>query len=329
MNPHTVSSAPLESRWRTLGTNALLLVDPGPDTPTEGALAFGRVAADAEIDIIDRTCSRFREDSELNRLNARAGHAVVLSPTLADALSVALRAAELTDGRVDPTIGGELRALGYDRDFSSVPPDGPALSINIAAEHRWRAIAFDRRRATVCVPAGVELDFGATAKALAADRAASAAATATGRGVLVSLGGDIAIAGPAPDGGWSVRIADDHAADPDAPGVSVAIRSGGLATSSTTVRRWRRGGEERHHVIDPATGQPADGPWRTVSVAAATCVDANLASTAAIVMGATAPDWLAAQGLPARLVAHDGAVVVVGGWPADDGGRDSDARIAP
>jgi thiamine biosynthesis lipoprotein len=133
----------------------------------------------------------------------------------------------------------------------------------------------------------------------------------------VSLGGDIAVAGPAPVGGWTIRITDDHAAGPDAPGVDVTIVSGGLATSSTTVRRWRRGSEERHHVLDPSTGLPARGPWRTVSVAAGSCVDANLATTAAIVMGDRAPAWLTDQHLPARLVTHAGDVVVVGGWPDD------------
>jgi thiamine biosynthesis lipoprotein ApbE len=304
-------TTPACSRWRVLGTNALLVTD------DPQALDAARDAADAEIDAIDRACSRFRDDSELTLLNAEAGRPVTVSPTLADALGVALRAAEITDGRVDPTVGADLRMLGYDRDFAAVPPDGPALPIHLGPRGGWHAIAFDRATATVCVPSGVELDFGATAKALAADRAARAATDATGAGVLVSLGGDIAVAGQAPAEGWSVHVTDDHAAGPDAPGVDVAIFSGGLATSSTTVRRWRRGDQEHHHVVDPSTGRPADGPWRTVTVAAGTCVDANLASTASIVMGDGAPAWLQAEGLPSRLVAHDGTVVTVAGWPQD------------
>jgi len=300
------------SRWRVLGTNALLLTD------DPQALATARQAADAEIDTIDMTCSRFRVDSELSCLNAKAGRPVAISPVLAEALAVALRAAELTGGRVDPTVGADLRLLGYDRDFASVPTDGPALPIHLGPRGGWQSIAFDRVDATVCVPAGVELDFGATAKALAADRAAHAAAEAIGAGVLISLGGDIAVAGEAPAEGWSVLVTDNHAADLDAPGVNVAIFSGGVATSSTTVRRWRRGGEDNHHVINPATGQPTRGPWRTVTVAAATCVDANIASTASIVMGREAPGWLRGERLPSRLVAHDGTVVTVAGWPQDD-----------
>ena len=112
-----------------------------------------------------------------------------------------------------------------------------------------------------------------------------------------------------------MRVTDDHAAGPDEPGETVAIDSGGLATSSTTVRRWTRGDRSLHHVVDPATGEPATGCWRTVSVAASTCVDANIATTAAIVRGASAVEWLAARRLPTRLVHADGRVVRVGGWP--------------
>jgi thiamine biosynthesis lipoprotein len=163
----------------------------------------------------------------------------------------------------------------------------------------------------------VELDLGATAKALAADRAARVASACVDAGVLVSLGGDIAVCGTHPSGGWPIRVSDDHAAHPDAPGAAVAITAGGLATSSTTVRRWRRAGQALHHILDPRTGLPAPVVWRTVSVAAGSCLDANIATTAAIVRGASAPRWLAGLGLPARLVALDGTVLRVGAWPEE------------
>jgi thiamine biosynthesis lipoprotein len=168
------------------------------------------------------------------------------------------------------------------------------------------------------VPRGVRLDLGATAKALAADRAAEGALRAArARGVLVNLGGDIATAGRPVPGGWAVRVADSHRAGPGEPGQDVQLETGGLSTSSTTVRRWRRRGAAAHHIIDPATGAPAAEHWRTVSVAAATCVDANVASTAALVLGPAAPDWLESARLPARLVRADGAIVVTAGWPAE------------
>jgi thiamine biosynthesis lipoprotein len=190
--------------------------------------------------------------------------------------------------------------------------------VSVGAVPGWQTISIDRRAGTVRRPAGVELDLGATAKALCADRAARAAAQATGSGILVSLGGDIAVAGDSPVDGWRVRVAEDHAAGVDAPGQTVLISSGGLATSSTTVRRWARGERQLHHLIDPATGQPAPGYWRTVTVAAGSCVDANIASTAAVILGPQARPWLEEHGLPARLVATNGGVSLVGGWPVDD-----------
>ena len=181
----------------------------------------------------------------------------------------------------------------------------------------WQALQFDAARRALRLPRGVELDLGSTGKALAADLAADAALRASGGGgVLVSLGGDISVAGTPPEGGWNVLVTDDSHSPLDGPGESIAIRDGAVATSSTTVRRWTSGGVEMHHILDPRTGRPAESPWRTVSVAAATCVDANIAATAALIRGADAPEWLAGCGLAARLVTEDGAVARIGGWPA-------------
>jgi thiamine biosynthesis lipoprotein len=178
-------------------------------------------------------------------------------------------------------------------------------------------VLLDRDHLRARLTGGAQLDLGATAKAWAADRCAEVIAAQLGCGVLVSLGGDIAVAGPGPAGGWRIRVTDDHAAGPDAPGQTVAITSGGLATSSTTVRAWARDGQRMHHIVDPATGQPARGCWRTVSVAAGSCVDANAASTAAIVLGAAAVAWLRDRSLPARLVREDGLVETTADWPHD------------
>jgi thiamine biosynthesis lipoprotein len=134
--------------------------------------------------------------------------------------------------------------------------------------------------------------------------------------VLVGLCGDIAVAGAAPPGGWGIRVTDDHRRGGD-PGQTVAIETGGLATSSVAVRRAGNGQDSLSHLIDPGSGLPLDGPWRTVSVTAASCVDANIASTAAIVLGDEAIDWLEANKLPARLVSIDGRVSYVAGWPQD------------
>jgi FAD:protein FMN transferase len=289
-----------------LGTTAVLVV-----TDPSGLPAASDVL-DTELAALDAACSRFRPDSEITRLHAQRGTTVPVGPLLAEAVTVALRAAELTNGVVDPTVGAAVRTLGYDRDFADVPRDsGPVVPTGPVPG--WWRLGWDADACSLLVPHGVWLDLGATAKALAADRVAARAAAAAGCGVLVALGGDVALGGSPPDGGWQVGVGDDHTAGPD---VTVSLTQGGLATSGTTRRRWRRGGRTVHHIVDPRTGDVAASCWRTATVAAASCVAANTASTAAVVMGPPAVAWLAGCGLPARLVAEDGVVTEVAGWPA-------------
>ncbi len=291
------------------------------------ALAAARTLVEHELAAIDRTCSRFRADSDLARVNGAGGRPVSVDPLLIEALRVALRAAELTDGDVDPTLGVALELAGYDRDWrllappdiSSSPPGIPLRRPHIRATVRagWQTVELDAERLTIRIPAPLRLDLGATAKALAADRAARAAARATGAGVLVSLGGDLSTFGAAPDGGWRVHVTDDHRSTHQAPGQTVTLASGGLATSSTVTRRWSHEGRDNHHIIDPQTHKPVAETWRTASVAAADCVDANIASTAALVRAKGAPAWLEEQGLPARLVDISGRVLTLGEWPVE------------
>jgi thiamine biosynthesis lipoprotein len=295
-----------------LGTSAAVTVLDARCLPA--ALAI----VEDELRRIDEACSRFRDDSELVLLNRSAGVPFAASPLLLEAIVVALYAAARTDGDVDPTIGRSLGALGWDSDFTVVVTRrGETPRLRMVPAAGWQRIRIDRREGTVRVPAGVEIDLGATAKALAADRCARLVHTATGSSTLVSLGGDIAVAGAAPAGGWPILVTDDHRSDATAEGQTIAIAAGGLATSSTTVRRWRAGGREAHHIVDPRSGAPAGEVWRTVSVAARSCVDANTASTSAIVRGEGAIAWLERAGLPARLVRPDGTTVRTGGWPAE------------
>ena len=278
-------------------------------------LAAAKAAVDEVVAAIDAAASRFRADSELSRLNAAPGRAIKVSALLARAIDEALRGARITDGAVDPTVGTAVRLAGYDVDFASLAPEGDPLTLVAHQVPSWRAVEMNVPSLTVMVPRGVELDLGATAKALASDLSAQAAARVTGAGVLVSLGGDIAVAGEPPPGGWSIQASEDSGAELSDTEETVSIRSGGLATSGTTVRRWVRGGKVLHHIIDPATGLPASTCWRTATVAAGTCVDANIASTAAIVLGERAPAWLESHRMAARLVAVDGSITRVAGWP--------------
>jgi thiamine biosynthesis lipoprotein ApbE len=306
--------------WRALGTQIRLVVT------DSWCLDQARSMLEADLAAVDLACSRFRADSEICGLHG--GPSQQVSPLLAEAIAVALRAAELTDGDVDPTVGAAMSAIGYDRDFETIPRTGPSLpttastgeagAVTVRTVPGWREVRLEGRMLTM--PEGVRLDLGATAKAWAADRSAARIAPQVGCGVLVSLGGDIAVAGPPPEGGWRIRVQDVTGSPddpPDGPYALVAIADGGLATSSTAARRWQRGGDVLHHILDPRTGLPAEPVWRTVSVAAASCADANAASTAAVIRGRRALGWLASLGLPSRLVDNTGVVFTVAGWPQE------------
>jgi thiamine biosynthesis lipoprotein len=230
---------------------------------------------------------------------------------LAQLVSAALDAAASTAGAVDPTIGRSMHAIGYDRDIAAIETDGPAARTGVQARD-WRDVRVDREVGLLTVPVGTALDLGATAKAYTADFAARVISRRYGVAVLVELGGDIAVAGDRPNG-WQIRVAEREGAH----GQIVTIHRGGLTTSTTTIRRWTRGDESVHHIIDPRTGRPAEGPWRTASVYAESALAANTASTAAIVLAADADRWLDTHGYAARLLSVDGAVHYVGAWPHD------------
>jgi thiamine biosynthesis lipoprotein len=295
-------AGPATTQWPVWSTTARVVVT-DPKALARAAEAVRRVLA-----AVDLAASRFRPDSELRRLAPDVP--TVVSPVLAHLIRVALAAAERSGGAVDPTMGRALSDLGYDRDLSLVDVDGCAIPLVVRQAPGWRGVRLAGR--TLTVPKGVELDLGATAKAHAADVAARLVAAWLDVGVLVSLGGDIATAGPAPDGGWRVLVRDQ----PDDPSCVLTMPAGrAIATSSTRGRAWRRGRASLHHILDPSTCLPAKPFWRSVSVVAPSCVDANTATTAALVRGEDGPAVVRGLGLPGRFVALDGSVVTVAGWP--------------
>lgn len=273
------------------------------------------------LEQVEQTCSRFRPDSELNALtmSSKGRTTVSLSPMLADLVGTALEAAEKSDGLVDPTVGTAMVQIGYDRSIELLPTDASPVHL-VGPVPGWREIRLEGDRLEL--PDGVLLDLGATAKARAADLLAKRVKDRLGVGVLIELGGDIATAGPAPRSArsmdeppdWQVRVRDT-AEDPDCQ-VTLAAGSA-LATSSTVRRTWRRGGVRFHHILDPRAAAPAAPVWRSVTVADTTCVDANTASTAAVILGLRAPTWLAERGFSARLVDQQRRIVRVGDWPVE------------
>jgi FAD:protein FMN transferase len=310
-DPGVATAGIVTRALRAIGTTAMVAVqDPDGADPAERMLR-------AELEAIDRACSRFRPDSELQLVHARAGRAVPVSPLLFEALGVAWAVAERTQGAVDPTVGNALVTLGYDRDLDQVvgaPPVPPEALGPVAG---FRHVQLNPAERTVRIPRGVRLDLGSSAKALVADRAAAHIAAALGSGVLVSIGGDVAVAGRAPEGGWPVGIAMASAAPADQVDQVVAIRRGGLASSSPSVRTWTAGPRTVHHIIDPRTGDCVTPYWAVVSVSGDSCVDANALSTAALVWGVHALHRLVPFAQAARLVRQDGQTYFLGGWPEE------------
>jgi FAD:protein FMN transferase len=243
----------------------------------------------------DARFSRFRPDSELCSVNRAAGRPTRVSRPFAEAVSCALGMAVQTGGLVDPTVGGSLAALGYGRDFAELgddlSPAGP-----VAAAVGWHRVILTGL--VLRIPAGCALDLNGVVKAAAVDEAVG---LLTGDG-FVSAGGDLAVRGP-----QDVALPGDDA---------VRVIHGGVATSGTSRRRWRRGGVWYHHLIDPATGLPAESPWREVTASGETCLAADVAARAALLAGDDGPDWLDQRGIPGRLVAVDGRVRINDAWAA-------------
>lgn len=264
----------------------------GCDVVVAGACASEDRAIERLFDERERIFSRFDPDSELSRVNAAAGRPVRVSQVFAEMLGVALEAARETGGLVDPTLGAELEAAGYDTDFSSLED---ALSPPGPIEPR-RRVAVRLVERSVVVPKVVRLDLNGVVKGRTVDDALT---LIKGRG-FVSAGGDLAVRGTfvaaLPRGG------------------TVGLVRGALATSGTDRRRWLRGGRVQHHLIDPSTGAPASSPWEQVTVCGLSCVGADVAAKAAFLLGSAGPAWLDVRGLPGRFVTSAGDIVVNRAW---------------
>ncbi len=239
----------------------------------------------------DHRFSRFLPTSELNRINAAPLGLMLVSEDFASMLSLAFDAASATGGRVTPAVGGAITAAGYDRDFADLPLDGGA--VEPVAVQSLQSIRLRGRMLLRTSP--VVLDLNGVVKGRTVDDALAR----VGAG-WISAGGDIATNVPL---------------DVGLPGGdSVRLTGGGLATSSVGRRTWVRGGLVQHHLIDPASGRPAVGRWRDVTVAAGSCLAADVAAKAALLLGDAGPAWLDSRGLAGRFVGRDGEVIVSNAW---------------
>lgn len=311
------------ARFRAIGVDCQIA------TTRADVLAAARGLAQARLVQLDTVASRFRPDSEIKQLaamKAPVGRTTVTAPAsvlLRSLVHEALWAANVSDGLVDPTLGRALEATGYNTDLAEVlartAADGSTQPDTVTTGPPARRVSslgdlrVDQVAGTVTIAAGALIDLGATAKASVADRIARDLAERWPGGFLVDLGGDIAVAGPPPIGGWVISIEEEACRDAD----RISITTQAVTTSCTDRRRWYVEGTLRHHLLDPATGLPVPHTWRRVTCVGASALEANTASTAACVLGDAAVSWLTTRGIPARLVPEHGEVVCTPGWPGD------------
>ena len=275
--------------------------------PTRQAAAADRVVA--LFAAWEGALSRFLPDSELSRLNAAAGRPFAASSLLLEVVASALRAARASEGIFDPSLEPALRATGYDRTFEDVALDGPAVG-RPPAGGSWRSIEIDEAAGTIRLPRGCALDLGGIAKGMAVDAAVAELAGCGVAAAVVEAGGDIAVTGLPPGAGaWPIVVEVRRGVR------EVAIASGALATSGISRRRWWRGGVEQHHLLDPRDGAPAHNDLWSVTAAAATCAQAEVAAKVAYVLGRErGMRFLLRIGIAALLVGRDGGEVLVGSW---------------
>ena len=269
------------------------------------------------VETVEAACSRFREDSDISRANRAAGTATRVSPELLAAVDAACRMADATYGLCDPTVGGAVISAGYDRTFADVVGQGSGPAIAHRPGGAWKQVEVDRDAGTLTVPPGYRLDLGGSAKGWAVDQAIQSVrreilGTHLGAGVCISAGGDMAVAGRAPQGGWPVTIRERLGGAGEVPERQVHLTAGAMATSGSTVRQWQRDGVRQHHIIDPRTGEPGESTWSLVTTFADSCLLADTMATAAWLLNEAAPRWLAGRGVGARLLRADGSEVLVG-----------------
>ena len=282
------------------------------DLTTEDAhLETAAATVRALMHEVSRSANRFRADSDISRINTAAGRFVRVSPLTIDLVDVACDVARLTDGCVDPMVGADLIAAGYDQDIEVVRSRSAAPVCRPSrVRATWQDVRVDRTLNRIGIPAGSMLDLGASAKAWAVEEAAASAARRTGAPVLVGIGGDLAMCRD-PGDGWRIDVSEIRGDVAE----ELLVSEGAMATSSTVGRRFHDpDGAERHHLIDPRTRGAATSRWRTASVWAPSTVTANAMSTWALIDADAAESAIEKQGLAARFVSHDGVVAYAGTW---------------
>ena len=284
--------------FEAMGTTVDCLLEADPGVESSAALW----AVEAEFRRLEALLSRFRPDSELSALN-RAG-SLAAGPDLVRVAALALAARERTSGRFDPTVHEALVAAGYDRTFAEVTAEGGAAGPAPGRCGGW--VTLDPEIGLIELEPGIRLDLGGIAKGDAVDRACELLAAAGP--CLVNAGGDLAVRGRPSGEPWPVGVETAGGT------ITLGLERGAVATSGRDRRRWVRGGEEQHHVIDPSTGLPAASDLLRVTVVAETAVEAEVLAKALFLAGEReAAAEAGALGIPCVLVTGDGRTVMAGG----------------
>jgi len=273
--------------FRAMGSEMLALVD---RDPTPASLA----KVPEWFEEWEQVLSRFRYDSELTRLNQIHERPVRVSKILWDVLQAARNAERLTDGLVTPTLLDAIIEAGYDRPFDDLPHQTQYMADPVlAAPQPLTAVTVNNSARTITLPSGVSLDFGGIAKGWAAHQAVKRLQVEGP--ALVNAGGDIAISGPRADGSpWPIGITNPFQRKEELE--ALFLNACGVATSGKDRRRWTRNGILQHHIIDPATNQPADTDLLTVTVVAPDVMEAEAAAKAAFILGSRVGlEWIEAR----------------------------------
>jgi thiamine biosynthesis lipoprotein len=267
-----------EARFQVTGTDAHLIAFDPPD--------HWELAARQILDEVDARWSRFHADSELSRLNATGELAPASQLTFA-LIEAAANAYVVTGGRFDATVLGALLAAGYDRDFAELRERGP-IAMQPARPASWASVEIDRATGWVVLHDDVSIDLGGIAKGFAADLVANELLALGAAAVLVDLGGDVRTTAR-PDGvAWKIAVDDPWS--PHGVMANVALGDGAIATCTGMARRWavttERGDVFAHHLIDPATGLPAESDVIAATVVTTEAVWAAPLAKAAFIAGA-------------------------------------------
>jgi thiamine biosynthesis lipoprotein len=260
--------------FRSMGTSVHIVIC----SDSSAELVELHELARQSIEQLERCWSRFLSDSDIGRINHSPDVPVRVEAETIELVSRAIDGWAQTDGFFDPTVGGSLRAAGYDRPFTDLPPIAPGGTTPAPSP---KGIVVHPTASTVTVPVGVELDLGGIGKGAAADVTAQRLLDAGAGGVMVNLGGDLRADGAGPIDGWRVRL--------DCPGAEgqreIRIASGAVCTSSTLERRWTTRASERHHIIEPSTGRSTTTDLCTATVVGAEATQCEVLATTALGLG--------------------------------------------